>query len=319
MAYLFATGKIRVLEKRLLDKIDIERMVGAESFEKAFQVLNNTDFSDNLLHLQPHDFEKAISRDMTQKRDLIKNISSNKHLFHYLFLKYDLHNIKVFLKSRLLNDKNYLKKIIPFGIIDPGKIEEYIFLENKKALPVGSLKDSLDRVLENVSLETVDALCDREYFQLLLYKAKKINNKFITNLAILEIDFANLKIALRTKKDVEKLHIPGGNISVDKLKEICLQREDGVIKYLKSRLVRSELKLFEEYFKEKKLWQLERSYDNLLINFLKRTRKVTAGPCVVVAYVVVKEIAFRNIRLIMTAKINGVPTAIIKTRVRDTY
>lgn len=319
MKHLFETGKIRVLEKRLPNQTDIDRMIAAESFEKTFQILNDTDLSDNLLHIQPNDFEKAIIADMIQMRDFIKNISNGQNLFHFLFLKYDFHNIKVLLKSKILQDSNYRQKLIPFSVYPFDIIENYILLNNQKALSSGFLKNFLNRVLKKFSLEIIDDLCDKEYFRLLLNIAKKINNKFIINLAILEIDFANLKIVLRSEKPIKDLYLSGGNLKLAQLIKIHSEKEEGVVKYLKFYLKKSELVIFREYFEERQLWQFEKAFDNLLIAYLKKSKMITAGPFVIVGYVLAKEIAFRNIRIIMTAKLNGISSSIIKERVRNTY
>lgn len=128
-----------------------------------------------------------------------------------------------------------------------------------------------------------------------------------------------MKIALRSEKSINDFYIPGGRIKLFQLIKMHLEKEEGVIRYLKSRLKKSEIAIFKDYFEKRELWQFERAFDNLLIAFLKKSRMVTAGPSVVVAYILAKEIAFRNIRIIMMAKLNEISPSIIKERVRNVY
>ncbi len=319
MSYPFASGKIRVLEKSLPDKVDIDRMVDAESAEKSFQVFNDTDLSDNLLNIQPHDFEKAIYADMIQMRDFAKQVSPDPKLFEFLFIKNDFHNIKVLLKSKMEGKSDYQEKIIPFGVFEAKDIENYIMNEDRKSLASELFTKSLDKIIKAPSLDKVDPICDKEYFNTLIGYTKKIKSNFITQLLISEIDFSNLRLALRVKDNIKDLHISGGNISSKKLAELQEGKDDKVVEYLKSKLTRSELKIFENYFAERKLWQFEKAVDDVLLAHLKEARKISFGPEVIVAYIKAKEIAFRNIRLIMTARLNGVEPIIIKERIRNVF
>ncbi len=319
MSYPFASGKIRVLEKSLPDRTDIDRMVDAETVEKSFQVLNDTDLSDNLLNVQPHEFEKAIYADMIQMRDFVKQVSSDGKLFNFLFIKNDFHNIKVLLKSKIEGKSDYQEKIIPFGVYEVKDLENYIINEDRKLIPASLFTKSLDKAMKISSLDKVDAVCDKEYFSILASYSKKIKSDFINKILLSEIDFSNLRLALRSTKDINDSYIPGGNISKKKISELYQGKDDKVIEYLKSKLTRSELKIFERYFTERKLWQFEKAIDDLLLAHLREARKIPFGPEVVVAYIGAKEIAFRNIRLIMTAKLNGVESINIKERIRNVF
>lgn len=320
MDYFFASGKIKVLEKKLPNRVDVDRMVDSENYEKAFQVFHDTDLSDNLLNVLPHHYEKAVYKDMAQMRDLIKKISNDdQKLFQFLFLKHDFHNIKLLLKLKIKGEKDYEDNLVPFAIYDSQKMADYILLNNYKNFPDGELKDSIEELFKNSSLEAVDNLCDKEYFRLLLKIAEEIKDDFLMNIVFLEIDFANLRIILRGGRDkIKNFYIPGGSIELNKLLEISSQ-EDGVLNYLKFYLSKSGQKTFERFFNEKKLWQFEQAFDNFLLSELKLARFVSSGPAVVVAYVLAKELAFRNVRIIMNAKINEITTDVIGERVRNVF
>lgn len=320
MDYIYALGKIRVLEKRLLNKIDIDRMVYTETAEKAFQVLNNTDFSDNLLQVEAHQYERAIQADLLQSKDLIQRMSvDDERLFYFLFLKYDFHNIKTLLKLRLKKEENWQDKLIPFGTHEAEELVNYILLDNRKDLPAGDFKDSINRLLNHLSSETIDNLCDQEYFKLILSWSRKLRDEFLLSLVVLEIDFANLRMILRARQKIENFYIFGGNISFEQFLQIKNQGDEAVMNYLRFYLTKTKLKFFDRFFHERKLWQFEQAFDNLFISELKSTRIILTEPAMVAAYILAKDIAFRNVRIIMSGKINEAPVEMIKARIRDVF
>jgi len=257
---------------------------------------------------------------------MIKKISPDNKLFQFLFLKYDFHNIRTLIKLKLKEQKNFSDNLVSFGTCDSQKIANYILLDNLKDFSDEFLKSSINNILKNSSLETVDSLCDKEYFKLFLNIAKKIKDEFLIKIVLLEIDFANLRIILRTEKEGERrmmikdFYIPGGKINLNKLLKIHSEKNnDSVINYLKFYLNKDGQKIFEKFFNEKKMWQFEQAFDNFFMSELKLVKFKSFGPAIITAYVLSKEIAFRNIRIIMNAKINEIPAEIIKERIRNIF
>jgi len=327
MSYPYATGKIRVLEKWLPDKTDIERMIGAESFEDAFRVLNDTDLADNLRGLDAHDFQKALNEDLAQTRSLIEKISPDENLFKAIFIKYDFSNIKLLFKARFNENVDYKNNFISFGVCQKDNLVDYIINDNKKILLDKKIKKAIENIAtvtrKQQSPQIIDEICDQEYFKLVLEYARKINNSFISNFYKLKIDVANLKILLRGKalnkneKEIKLMFVAEGKIPQKNLFSLYSKDDEALIKFLKACFSKSEEKLFEDYFREKNLWQLEKAFDNLLFNFLRKAKNITFGPEIILSYFYTKELISSNIRLIMVAKLNKAETIEIKDRLRD--
>lgn len=128
----YAAGLIRVLEKDILDKNDIARMLEAQTQEGAFNVLNDTDLKDNILGIKNEEFEEAIKKDEEQTEQLIKwlcdfdkdrglydliysdkNLDSaeigrikNPFLRHFFRLTIDFLNIKIILRAKKIGIEN---------------------------------------------------------------------------------------------------------------------------------------------------------------------------------------------------------------------
>ena len=64
---------------------------------------------------------------------------------------------------------------------------------------------------------------------------------------------------------------------------------------------------------------LELSCDNLLLEYVKETKFVTAGLEVLVAYLIAKENEIKLLRSVLTGKINEIPAQMIRERMRETF
>ncbi|MFH1392515.1 MAG: V-type ATPase subunit [bacterium] len=155
----YATGLIRVLEKRILDQTDFERMQGAKTAADAFRVLNDTDYADNLLNLKPEEFEKALERDNKDLRKLFFKIINNRLLLDFLFLKQDYLKLKFYLKSK---HNPELKK------------------RKKPNLKIPRIK--------NPTPQKIDIICDLELYRARKKIAKKLRDKFLQKINKKDLD-----------------------------------------------------------------------------------------------------------------------------------
>lgn len=155
----YATGLIRVLDKRILSQNDFERMLGAGTAADAFKVLNDTDYADNLLNLKPKEFEKALSRDTKDLKKLFFKIIDNKLLLDFLFLKQDYLQLKLYLKAK------YNKNLKP---------------QRKPNLKIPKIK--------NPTPEKIDKICDLELYWARKKIAKKLGDKFLQKINKKDLD-----------------------------------------------------------------------------------------------------------------------------------
>ena len=64
---------------------------------------------------------------------------------------------------------------------------------------------------------------------------------------------------------------------------------------------------------------LELFCDNFLLEYVKKTKFITAGLEVLIAYLIAKENEIKLLRSILTGKINEIPAQIIRERMRETF
>ena len=326
--YLFATGVIRSREIKLLSTVDIERMIDAKNAEDALKVFNDTDYADELPDIEkPEDFNQGLLHDQKQARDLLEKIVPDKNLIKFLFLRYDYHNIKLFFKAKFSNQEldEHASKL---GNIPDDVLKTYIFEGEDKGL-FPEIKESIDRAEEAFKKDQepffIDLFLDKEYYQLLIQLAEKLKCKFITRLVLDQIDMVNTDIFLRVRElerpleFLEKVLIDGGSVSRSVFLEYFEKSEEEffkqIVRYLGDKKFQKDL---EESIKTK-LPLRGKIFEEYEVRYLRKAKFIAYGPEVIVAYYLAKNNAIRNVRLIMTGKVNGIPANEIRQRVREIY
>jgi len=320
-SYAFAAGVIRSLENKLLNKTDIERMVDAPDLESAFKVFADTDYADNLTDVQPYEFKKALDEDWQQTKVIIMSLlDNNEDLKNFLFLKNDFRNIKLLFKHKYLN-KDLSSYQRNFGTVDSTSLYKYIIEENESVtLPdfIHQVIDKAEKVLPDKkdNAYEIDSYFDEVYFQLMRKIVDRINNKFIKELFRIHHKTNNLKFFIRAKR----LHKTLVEIK-DKLPEKYYSLyEQPVEETLRNLTWPPEMKpAIENYLSEPSLWKLEKNLEEAEVRYVRKAKLIAYGPELIVAYYYAKRNAHRNVRLIMTGKMNKIDPVKIKERIRELY
>jgi len=325
--YVYASAKIRALEPAILDKTDIERMVDASDFFASFKVLNDTDYADNLLEVEPENYRLALERDFSQLHDLLEDIIPDPNLFKLIFLEHDLVNLKLLFKAKYFSQEvdNLLRENT---IYRANRLKEFVFNQKDTGLD-DEIKNLINEAKKEIGEDTrpdfIDSVLTKKYFALKLSLAAKIKNKLIIDLVKTEIDNANLTIWLRAKRldlNKEKLTerlIESGNIYLSKL--IKLYGED--LKSLRPLFAiyydQKVVDSFDIFCEKNYLFELEKALQDFKIRICQKVKMIADGPEVVIAYYLAKETALTNIRLILTGKFNKISAEEIKNTLRQVY
>lgn len=325
--YTFATGKIRYLETKLPDLVDLERMLDAPDLELAFKAFYDTDYAEYLFERKPEEFENVILDDLLENRKLLWQIVPDKNFIKFLLLEYDFYNMKVIFKEKLFQKElDYL--LIPLGYFEIASLKKIIFEKEKISIDQEILDfiNEADAYLnENLPPHEIEFFFDKKYFSIFKDLAEKLKNKFIIDFVNLKLDLTNLRIFLRTKnleKDIkffkEALVTPGG-INTNDLINLYDQEIEVALKYFTKFLPSYFEKYFLEYSEKKELWLLEKRFFEAEIDYLKKAKYIAFGPEVVMAYFYAKKNANKNVRLIMSGKLNKIERELLKKRIRELY
>ncbi len=171
--YEFASGTINVLEKKIFNKLDQERMISSPDKKSALSVLLDTDLGARLS--KQNDIEEVIKGNLQDTYNtLAKILVDNRKLFWFLFLKYDALNIKIALKKKL--GKGEVVNVQPFDCaIDKYQdVEQVVLNPDKASLPEINIfvykliKVSLDEINSlkgEINSKQIEEIVDKAYFQ----------------------------------------------------------------------------------------------------------------------------------------------------------
>ena len=325
--YLYAAGVIRYLENKLLNSTDIKRMVDAPDLESAFKVFHDTDYFDNVLDVKPGEFVKALEADLVQAKQKIIEMAPSQDLVEFLFMRYDFHNLKLLSKEKY-NQSDLSAYLSPLANESADKLKALI--NNEKNIDVIEYLERAflyiqDNLPKEVTPQAIDRVCDHSFFIEYALAAKKLKDGWIDDLVKLQIDIANLKVFIRSKRlgyDKSELLaelVPGGQIKEEFFVKLADSSEEEAFVALRLHLPINTRELLDNYIKSGLLEKLERDLENLELDYVRKVKFIDFGPEVMVAYYLAKKNAIRNVRLIMTGKLNNIQAREIEEMVREIY
>ena len=326
MDYGQSVVTIRVLEKRLLTKNRIERMIESETCEEVLKLLSETEYSQDMTDIQnSRDYEKILKRETERVFSLVRNMSKNKEVVDILSLKYDYHNLKVLVKSKVF-EKDNTNLLMNAGTIDITKFKtksetQSLDLPEEILEAIAEIKKE-----ENLTPQKIDIIVEKYYFKNLVNLSKKIDVKVITDYVKGLIDFQNIITLFRVQKQnrdakfLDSIIFEGGTIPKDKIVASLNDSSETILnKFKKEKLGPYLVKGVEVFNETKRLSEFEKISDNYLMELNKESKYIVFGPEPLFTYLVAKEREINAIRLIMVSKINNISSEKIRERLRDTY
>ena len=327
--YAYAVGRIRALETRLLDKDKLERMVEAVSGEEALKVLSETDYASSVAELTSiFDFEKILQDEIKKVFDLMQKTSPRPYLTDLMSLKYDIHNLKVLLKAKFLEEANE-HILFPVGTMQLDTLRTMVEEENFRDLPA-ALRETVEQILEEFIVsrdpQIIDLLLDQALYFMLITTARERRAAVLEGLFIREVDLLNIKTFLRVKRIgrnkefFKRAFLPQGSLSLD----LFMNLLEEPLELLVNRLAMSDYDIVvsegvREWQEKGTITCLEKLADDFIMEYLQQGKRTPFGLEPLIGYIYAKEIEIKNIRMILVGKINGLPIEAIRERLRNVY
>jgi V/A-type H+-transporting ATPase subunit C len=320
---------LRVLEKRLLQTDGIERVIDAPNAIDAAKALSQSSEYDFSALVKPEDYELVLSSELKKTYKSLYNLAPDKTVMDIILAKYDYHNLKTALKSKYLG-KNDALLYVDYTLTPPEYIQEAVISGAKPEKLPEHLAQAIvfaeAAYLAGENPQNIDIALDTHMFGHLSEQAKLCENDFIAEYVKLLIDFYNVKLMLRAKnmdKDLKFLKnalCDGGKINPQDLisnfeKEPAALADAFHYKYFGT-IMKTAVENFE---KTGNFSSLEKLFDNCLIEHVKKSKYISFGPEVLLSYIFSKENEARQIRIIMTCKINNIRPEVLRERLRDNY
>lgn len=322
--YYLATGLVRTREDKLVTSEALERMISADSAKSAYSILTEFDYADELLVVdQPEMYESVITHDLLQVRDFLTEMTDDPVIHGILFSDFDFHNIKLFIKEALF-DVDLSEHVSTAGFYNPSVLKDDLTGE----LDMSRYERELGRLLVeiraelleggDVTSEFVDSFVDSKMFSYRLHLAKKTGVSFLIDLSQRYVDLANMRLVIRARslgRDisfVEKRFVEGGTMNYSWFKDHFDMSEEDVVSV--ELAVQNIDEMFVEPYMANSLADFEKNIERYEARLSRNALKSALGPEVIYGYVKLKMARQRDIRRVMSGKLNNVDSEMVYSK-----
>lgn len=320
--YLYATTRVRSLERFLLNREQTERMLDAKSDEEAVKVLSECGYDDAQAS-SPQQIEALLSGERKRVYSLLLSFSPSRAVVDVFRIKYDYHNLKALIKAEALpSDPSRL--LIEAGRYEAGMLADAMTKNGLSGFPpvlqqaVAEAKDVLARTSDP---QLSDLVLDRACYAEMLEAAKASGSDFLIGYVRLSIDTLNLVTAVRSARIgksadfLRRAFLDGGYVDPARLMTVFTGTSLEKVFYA------TPLEAAASYAGEVaspsgegSLSELEHLCDRVLSAYLEQTKRVPFGEAPLISYMAAKEHEYTVIRTILSGRLSGLPSDYIRQR-----
>jgi V/A-type H+-transporting ATPase subunit C len=325
-AFAFATGRIRVLEAKLLDRAQFQRMLDSADAAEAWRALGEVGYA-KAAERRLDEYEDVLNDELRELHSLLASLSPAPERTAWLQRRYDFHHLKAYLKAKLLEEDPTESVLDGVGTVPPKLIEVSVATGVWNTLPIelAQAGEHAMREYESTKLaQVLDTIVDGELFAYL--QAVSMGHHFLGTLVAILADIVNLRSLVRAKlmeRDrafASRMLVPAGSLEAARLLALMEASSETWGDELRHTPYTEVLARGLAYFTEKKSLALfERLSDDFVTSFLKRAQLTLYGVEPLIAYALAKETELKNIRIILVGKLNGVAKETIEERLREPY
>lgn len=318
--YPYAVSKIRVKELNLLTKHELENIADEESLDRIKSLLIDKGYSFELIE-KIEDFEYVLKNETSNLYKLIKELIPEQEFSNIFLCQNDYHNIKLILKAKIIG-KEYSENLIDSGTIEKDIIiegiesDDYNLFSKYMQAGIKKIKD-IPEYEKNPYI--IDCILDAKSFEEMLEMAEATKCEFIIKYVKKLINLTNIKTFFRIarlfnkdKKMFDISYIEGGDISKETfLESLGQDLQSSKLKYEGIKAIYEQAYCNPETF--------DIFCDNYIMEYMKESKLKALTMEPIVAYIYAKQTEIKNIRIILTGKLNNINSKTIKERLRESY
>ncbi len=323
--YIFLSTRIKAMERGLLSKERIERMLDAPTTEEAAKVLTECGYSE-MTEITGSELERILAEQQKKVMADLSNGAPDKNIVDIFKLRYDYHNAKVLVKAEALGiEQDQL-------LLGGGRYDAETLAADYRREDMSGYTDFFRRGISRArevlgatgDPQQADFILDRAYFEEMSAMANSTDSKFLRDYVALSIDVANLRSCVRASRldkgtdFLNQVLVSGGSVSVRNL-SVARGEELGNLFRLGSLSEAAAEGAAKSAPGSGSLTDFERLCDNALMDFLSDGRRVPFGVEPIAGYLFAREAETTAIRTIISGRMAGLDGNTIRQRLRRTY
>lgn len=316
--YAYAVARIRCNELKLLTKSDLELLLSSVSVEECIKRLTDKGYGGKgASYASERELLKAESENAWE---LINEIAPDIAVFDSLKTANDYHNLKAITESYILGS-DYTNMVVYPVTVEPETILEAIKTKNYGLLP-SHMRECAEKAytvfVEARDSQLGEAIIDRACLMASAETAKGCG-ELLESLAQHKIFVTDIKVAMRcaiTKKPLSFIDAslaPCEKLDLKELRTAAVEGVEEVLSYIERVSDEAADKLREG------MSAFEKWSDEKLRDIIAPAKYKSLGPDALAAYLCAKELEIRSVRIILSAKRNGIDNDKVRARLRELY
>lgn len=325
-AFAFATGRVRALEAKLLNRAHFQRLLDAGDAGDVWRALAEMGYT-KAAERRLEEYEEVLTVELRELYNVMQALSPVPERTVWLARRYDFHHMKVYLKAKLLGEDPSGSVFDGVGTV-PAKLIEASVATGVWSALFPEIARAGERALREYEssrqAQVIDTAVDREMFEYL--QNVSVGHPFVEKLIAIWADLLNLKSLVRAKllgRDrafAQKILVPAGSLENHRLLALLDASFETWADELRHTPYTDVLSRGLAYLMERKsLTLFEKLSDDFVTGFLKRAKLTLYGAEPLIAYALARETELKNIRIILVSKLNGVSKEIVEERLREPY
>ena len=328
--YFYSSARVRALEKNLLDKDALLRILDASTLDSAYLMLEEHGYTlktdSNGKILREETLLTRLSAAYYEIAQLTQELEGD--LFSIWRYPYDCNNLKAVIKC-FIRGVSCEGMTFDFGTLSVEEIQKMVRTQDYLALPARMSRAAVEAMAaysKTKDPQRIDLMLDCACYADMLDGAEKSGVTYAAKLVRTKIDLINLVMCLRVMRmesgDTGKILLSdalldGGTLAKDRILDFYELEE----KSFWEALLYSDYCRFAQAVSSKQpsLTEVERAADNVFMDVVREARFIACGAEVLIGYLLGTENEVRNIRVLLAGKSTGLPREIVWERIRESY
>ena len=324
-SYAYACARISALEKSILSESTVRRL--AESgLDDVMRQLMDVRYG-GIPDAQPSDCERMIENERVAAANTIAELSPAPELTNLFLLQTDVQNLKALVKARLLGSADAATS--EGGLYSVEALREAVQSQDYRALPeplAAALARMEQRLRIAVEPQIVSVLLDYGYLDTAMRAARDCDEPFIRRYFAALCDFDNVLTFLRmramgaAREDLKAVLLPEAGIRHDTLLDAYELSFDALNRIINDSVARDALNQgLTDMASSGNIGMLEKTRDDYLLSLVNEHRHDVLTIFPIVGYWLARDREAKAVRLLISAKRNGLDDGVIVERLRALY
>ncbi len=326
--YAYATARVRAIERRLIDAAGFDRLIDADTPDDALKQLAEACFGDGVDSGRKN-WEVLLDEEPGRVLAFLTNLMPDPEVLDVFRIREDYLNAK-----RLLKAMYQGQDMAEFSGLKSGTVPVPQLIQAIVGMRFGAFHEILGAgIAEAMAVfgktadpRDIDLVLDKANFTHMGRLATDIGNPFLMELIALMTDMANIRIAIRGKLAGEsrdffrKAILSGGLIDPTRFRDASEKPLENLLEAIRfTWFGEAAIAGMEGYKAGHGISWLEKQLDDRLMVFVRKARYTAMGVEAMVGHLLARETEIRNVRIVMTGKVNGLTQSDIKERLRLAY